>query len=1193
MGTRFAAISIIGATALAACGQSTIELLPTGAALPEALVDAVGLGESRDVILLFADPRSELGLSAADVIDESPLALKIERYARWKGDFAQHLTVRDLEASRDYEHLPMMALHVTELDTLARITHADNVAGVFEDERHSTTLTQSLGVINQPAAASAGATGAGTTVAVLDTGVDFSHAAFGSCASAGAAGCKVTFAQDFAPDDGQRDANGHGTNVAGTVLGVAPGASIASLDVFRSDGYGYTTDIIAAIDWAIANRAARNIVAMNLSLGGGGFTTVCTSNAFATAVASARAAGIFPAIASGNDGYTDRISSPACVPAAVSVGAVYDSNMGAVGWSGCSDATTGADRVTCFSNSASFLTILAPGALITAAGITMGGTSQATPHVAGAAAVLRGAHASDTVDQVLARMLQAGASVTDHRNNLTTPRLDVGSALGETADLTAPSGSITIDGGAGVRTRTVTLTIAATDDVGVTQMCLSNTTTCTAWLAYATTRSWSLTTGDGVRTVYAQFRDAQGRVSERVSDTIVVDTRAPANGTLTPTPGNGQLSLAWTGATDTGSGIAQYSLRFAPTTAPANCTAGTELYSGTDTSFTHTGLTNGTTYGYRLCAIDAAGNRSAGATATSRPVLETDRPTGTVSINGGATYTAVTGVTLSFTASDASTVTNVCVSTAATCTAWVAYTPTRAFTLPTGVGLKTVNVWFRDEWGNASAAATSDTITLDSTRPTNGTLTVVAGNGSNALSWTGFADAGGSALVGYRVAYAAAATAPANCTTGTTLYEGPNTSATHAGATNGTTYAYRVCAIDGAGNLSTGVTGTGYPAPERNAPTGSVVINAGAAWAPAASVTLALSASDDSTVASMCISNTTTCTSWIAFAATRTHSLTTGTGLKTVSVWFRDNWNNASLAFTDTISVDNVRPTNGTMTVTAGNASVALSWSGFADAGGSALSRYRVVYAATTAPANCTAGTTLYEGPNTSATHAGATNGTTYAYRVCAIDGAGNLSTGVTGSGLPAPERNAPTAGSVSIDGGNAWASRTSVTLTLSASDATAVTSMCISNTTSCSSWIAFAPTRTHSVTTGAGVKTVRVWFRDTWGNATQAAVSDDITLDLTRPVNGRLVATPAVGTTALSWSGFSDAASGIATYRLYRGSSTSAPTTCTGTLIYDGPNTTASHSGTIAGRTYGYRVCAVDVAGNVSTGAAITARAL
>src|SRR5262249_48249712 len=156
------------------------------------------------------------------------------------------------------------------------------------------------------------------------------------------------------------------------------------LDVFRTDGLAYTSEILAAINWCIANRSIYNIVAINLSLGGGASSTPCAQDAFAAGIASARAAGILAAGAAGNAGYTSQLAPPACVPAAVSVGAVYDANVGGVGYSGCQDPSTTADQVTCFSNSAPFLTLLAPGALITAGGYTMAGTSQATPHVAGA-----------------------------------------------------------------------------------------------------------------------------------------------------------------------------------------------------------------------------------------------------------------------------------------------------------------------------------------------------------------------------------------------------------------------------------------------------------------------------------------------------------------------------------------------------------------------------------------------------------------------------------------------------------------------------------------------------------------------------------------------------------------------------------------------------------------------------------------
>jgi subtilisin family serine protease len=89
--------------------------------------------------------------------------------------------------------------------------------------------------------------------------------------------CKVVYARDFAPDDGSLDAMGHGTNVSGIVVGVAPDTGIIGLDVFRSDGYAYYSDILAALDWVLDNKSVYNIVAINMSLGAGRYTSPCPS----------------------------------------------------------------------------------------------------------------------------------------------------------------------------------------------------------------------------------------------------------------------------------------------------------------------------------------------------------------------------------------------------------------------------------------------------------------------------------------------------------------------------------------------------------------------------------------------------------------------------------------------------------------------------------------------------------------------------------------------------------------------------------------------------------------------------------------------------------------------------------------------------------------------------------------------------
>src|SRR5206468_173065 len=135
--------------------------------------------------------------------------------------------------------------------------------------------------------------------------------------------------------DGAGGSTQHATNVAAIALGVAPGARVASLDVMASDGKAYTGDLLAAIDWAIEHQAQLNIAAINLSLGAGAYDKPCGDDALSRAIAWAQVAGIVTVVAAGNDGHPDQIAAPACAPAAVSVGAVYDANLGKLDFGGC------------------------------------------------------------------------------------------------------------------------------------------------------------------------------------------------------------------------------------------------------------------------------------------------------------------------------------------------------------------------------------------------------------------------------------------------------------------------------------------------------------------------------------------------------------------------------------------------------------------------------------------------------------------------------------------------------------------------------------------------------------------------------------------------------------------------------------------------------------------------------------------
>jgi C1A family cysteine protease/putative hemolysin len=393
-----------------------------------------------------------------------------------------------------------------------------------------------------------------------------------------------------------------------------------------------------------------------------------------------------------------------------------------------------------------------------------------------------------------------------------------GYTLSNSFDTEAPTGSITINSGAAyAKSTSVTLSLSATDPNGVSQMCISNTNTCSSWITYATSKSWTLPAGDGTKTVYVLFKDGVGNANaSSYTDTIILDTTGPANGVLDASAGHQQVALSWSGFSDATSGIGSYKLVFSTGSFPSSCSSGTQIYSGSSTSYNHTGLTNGTTYYYRVCAIDNAQNTSSGATKSAKPTSsDTTPPTGSITINGGATYANTTSVTLNVTADDPSGVSQMCISNTNTCSSWISYATSTPRTLPAGDGTKTVYVWFKDGVGNANTSPFTDTIILDTAAPTNGTLSAVAGDMQVSLSWSGFSDAT-SGIGSYKLVFSTSGM-PSSCSSGTQIHSGSSTSYNHTGLTNGTTYYYRVCAIDNAQNTSSGATISAKPFGETTA----------------------------------------------------------------------------------------------------------------------------------------------------------------------------------------------------------------------------------------------------------------------------------------------------------------------------------------------------------------------------------------
>lgn len=328
---------------------------------------------------------------------------------------------------RDYDTLPIQYLRIPSPKALEALLADPDVASIRAETVSRPQLTQSRVLVHQPEVAAQGYTGADTSVAVLDTGVDFTKAAFGSCKTAGGS-CKVVYAADIAPDDRKRDAGGHGTNVAGIVLGMAPSTKIVALDVIGKSGTASSPDILAAVNWVISHQEEYRISAMNLSLGDGEHhTQECIDSELTAAFAEAATVGVFPVASTGNSAYVNGayqsgVGWPACTPGTIRVGAVYDSNIGSYTTPGgrknpnhCTDGSTAADEITCFSQGGSLVSVLAPGAKITAAGLEMSGTSQAAPHVAGAVAVFRSAFPEATNGQLSYALGHGGPGLIDGR----------------------------------------------------------------------------------------------------------------------------------------------------------------------------------------------------------------------------------------------------------------------------------------------------------------------------------------------------------------------------------------------------------------------------------------------------------------------------------------------------------------------------------------------------------------------------------------------------------------------------------------------------------------------------------------------------------------------------------------------------------------------------------------------------------
>lgn len=372
-------------------------------------------------------------------------------------------------AVKRFQTVPLVALTV-DAQGLARLAADPAVRSVQADTVDDVVLATSTQRIGVPAVRASGLDGDGTAIAVLDTGVDADHpfltgkvvaeACFSRTLTSGGYSSTAVCpdgtnppgtASEVGPGAAQPcpivgTACDHGTHVAGIAAGgtgapdsgVAPGADIIAVQVFSqftaaSCGAGATapcartwaSDQILGLEHVYSLRDTYDIAAVNMSLAGGKYTVGCLGDARRTIIQNLAAAGIATVAASGNDGHTDGIGAPACVPEAISVGSTSKTS----------------DTVASSSNSASFLDLLAPGVSILSSvpdggWATYSGTSMAAPHVAGALALVADAAPGTSVQDAVDALVDTGVPVLDPKSGVTTPRIQVDAAI--TAVLSDP-----------------------------------------------------------------------------------------------------------------------------------------------------------------------------------------------------------------------------------------------------------------------------------------------------------------------------------------------------------------------------------------------------------------------------------------------------------------------------------------------------------------------------------------------------------------------------------------------------------------------------------------------------------------------------------------------------------------------------------------------------------------------------------
>jgi subtilisin family serine protease len=380
------------------------------------------------------------------------LAATVAAVRRVQDDLLAGFAPGDFRLGRRMQSLPILAGTLTPAG-LERLRARSDVLRIDPEIEAHADLAQSVPLIKADQVQALGFNGTGMTVGIVDTGVDITHPDLADsvdgqvCFCQNGGGCCPNGASTQTGAGSAVDDNGHGTHVSGIVTGngtvaprgVAPGAKIVMAKVLPASGSTCCmSDVLAGLDYMLVNRP--DVDSINISIGssqlyaGNCDNADSTTQGFAAVINGLRDRGTLTFISAGNSASPGAMSAPACVSGAMSIGSTYDANFGGVGFGICTDATTAADQISCFSNSDSVMDLFAPGGAITSTrlgggSVTFFGTSMASPHGAACAADILQARPGLNAAAQEAALKATGKPITDARNGLTIPRIDCLAAL--------------------------------------------------------------------------------------------------------------------------------------------------------------------------------------------------------------------------------------------------------------------------------------------------------------------------------------------------------------------------------------------------------------------------------------------------------------------------------------------------------------------------------------------------------------------------------------------------------------------------------------------------------------------------------------------------------------------------------------------------------------------------------------------